>query len=56
MPGLSVLLDDELQQMRPPLRTPRSRLLSRAVLTNAITADTQIKTLVNTYWPAGAED
>jgi len=57
MPGLTVLLDDELQQMQAAADDNSVPADSKAVLTSAIAADKQIETLVNTYWPpAGAED
>lgn len=56
MPGLIVLLDDELQQMRAAAQDTSVPAASRAVLSNAITADTQIEALVNQYWPPVVDD
>jgi len=51
MPGLTVLLDDELQQMNAASDDASTPADAKAVLTDAIAADTQIKNLVNQYWP-----
>jgi hypothetical protein len=56
MPGLTVLLDDELQQLQAMAADSTVPADSKAVLTSAIAADQQIETLVNQYWPAAAED
>jgi hypothetical protein len=49
MPGLIVLLDDEIQQMTATkAQVPAA---SRPSLTAAIAADQKIETLVNTTWP-----
>jgi len=51
MPGLIVLLDDELQQMQAAAADPSIPSDSKAILTNAIAADQQIESLVNQLWP-----
>jgi hypothetical protein len=57
MPGLTVLLDDELQQMQAAADDNSIPADSKAILTSAIAADKQIETLINQYWPpTAAED
>jgi hypothetical protein len=56
MPSVSVLLDDEIQQMQATIQDTSVPAASRAVLTNALAADQQIKTRVDTLWPPVAED
>jgi hypothetical protein len=56
MPGLTVLLDDELQQMKAAAADASIPSDSKAILTNAIAADQQIETLVNQYWPPAPAD
>jgi hypothetical protein len=51
MPGLTVLLDDELQQMQAAAADNSVPSDSKAILTKAIAADQQIESLVNQYWP-----
>jgi hypothetical protein len=51
MPGLTVLLDAELQQMEATQQDTSVPSASRAALTKAIAADKQIEALVNQYWP-----
>jgi hypothetical protein len=51
MPGLTVLLDAELQQMKATQQDTSVPSASRAALSKAIAADTQIEALVNQYWP-----
>jgi hypothetical protein len=51
MPGVTVLLDDELQQMQAAAADNSMPSDSKAILTSAIAADKQIETLVNQYWP-----
>jgi hypothetical protein len=51
MPGLTVLLDDELQQMQAAAADASVPSDSKAILTSAIAADKQIENLVNQYWP-----
>jgi hypothetical protein len=51
MPGLTVLLDAELQQMKATQQDTSVPSASRAALTKAIAADTQIEALVNQFWP-----
>jgi hypothetical protein len=58
MPGLTVLLDAELQQMQAAAQDSSVPSDSKAILTGAITADKQIEALVNQWWPpapAGAD-
>jgi hypothetical protein len=54
MPGLTVLLDDEMQQMTAASADPSVPAESKAMLATAIAADTQIETLVNQTWPPAA--
>jgi hypothetical protein len=56
MPGLTVLLDDELQQMQAAAGDPSMPSDAKAILTSAIAADKQIESLVNQYWPPVADD
>jgi hypothetical protein len=56
MPGVAVLLTDELQQMQALSEDTSVPAASRAALTNAIAADNQIQTRVNTLWPPAAEE
>jgi hypothetical protein len=51
MPGLTVLLDDELQQMQAAADDTSVPADSKTILTDAIAADKQIEALVNQYWP-----
>lgn len=51
MPGLTVLLDAELQQMKAMQDDTSVPAASRAALNKAIAADTQIEALVNQFWP-----
>jgi hypothetical protein len=58
MPGLTVLLDAELQQMQAAVADNSVPSDSKAILTGAISADKQIENLVNQWWPpapAGAD-
>jgi hypothetical protein len=56
MPGLSVLIGDELQQMQALAADTTAPAASRAVLGNVIAADTQVLNKVNTWWPPAVED
>jgi len=56
MPGLTVLLDDELQQMQAAAADNSIPADSKAILTDAIAADKQIEALVNQYWPPAVDD
>ena len=56
MPGLVVLLDDEMQQMRATAQDTSVPVASKNVLTNALAADQQIETRVNTLWPPAVDD
>jgi hypothetical protein len=51
MPGLTVLLDAELQQMKATQDDTSVPAASRAALDKAVAADTQIEALVNQWWP-----
>jgi hypothetical protein len=55
MPGLIVLLDDEIQQMTATSQDASVPTASKNVLVNALAADQQIKTLVNSVWPPDVE-
>jgi hypothetical protein len=54
MPGLTALIDDELQQMQAAAADSSMPSDAKAILTSAIAADQQIESLVNTYWPPAA--
>jgi hypothetical protein len=56
MPGLAVLLGDELQQLQSLGSDTTLPVASRTALNDAIAADNQILTRVNTYWPPAIED
>ncbi len=56
MPGLSVLIGDELQQMRAVASDTSVPAASRTALGDVIAADVQIQNLVNTWWPPEIED
>jgi hypothetical protein len=56
MPGVAVLLGDELQQLQALASDTSVPAASRAALTDAIAADNQINTRVNTLWPPATED
>jgi hypothetical protein len=56
MPGVSILLGDEIQQMQAAQQDTSIPAASNAVLTNALAADNQIMTQVNTLWPPVTED
>jgi hypothetical protein len=56
MPGLAVLLGDELQQLQALSADATLPTASRSALSDAIAADNQILTRVNTYWPPATED
>ena len=56
MPGVVVLLDDEMQQMRATSQDTSVPVASKNVLTNALAADQQIETRVNTLWPPAVDD
>jgi hypothetical protein len=51
MPGLTVLIDAELQMMRATADDTSVPAASRAVLAKVIAADQQIENLVNQWWP-----
>jgi hypothetical protein len=56
MPGLALLIGDELQQMNAASADTSVPAEVKTVLTGAIAADTQVQTLVNTTWPPVVED
>ena len=56
MPGLAVLLGDEIQQMQAATQDTTIPAASRTALTAALAADQQILTRVNTLWPPATED
>jgi hypothetical protein len=56
MPGLTILLGDEIQQMQSTQQDTSVPAASSAVLTNALAADNQILNRVNTLWPPAPED
>jgi hypothetical protein len=56
MPGLAVLLGDEIQQMQAATQDTTIPAASRTALSAALAADQQILTRVNTLWPPAAED
>ena len=51
MPGLVVLIDDELQQMKAASQDSSTPADVKTMLTSAISADNQIEALVNQFWP-----
>jgi hypothetical protein len=56
MPGLTVLLDDEMQQMTATQQDTTVPAASSAVLANALAADQQIEAQVNLLWPPVVDD
>jgi hypothetical protein len=56
MPGLIVLLDDEMQQMKATQQDTTVPAASSAVLGNALAADQQIEAQVNLWWPPAPAD
>lgn len=56
MPGLAVLLADEIQQMQATVQDTTVPAASSAVVTDALAADNQIMTNVNTLWPPVVDD
>jgi hypothetical protein len=56
MPGLAVLLNDEIQQLQAMSQDASVPAASKAALTQALAADNQILTRVNTLWPPATED
>jgi hypothetical protein len=56
MPGLTVLLDAELQQIQAAAADTSVPSDAKAILTSAISADKQIENLVNQYWPPAPAD
>jgi hypothetical protein len=51
MPAVTVLLDDEMQQMKSTQQDTTVPAASSAVLANALAADQQIEAQVNLLWP-----
>ncbi|MDP9189864.1 MAG: hypothetical protein M3O25_11490 [Actinomycetota bacterium] len=56
MPGLAVLLNDEIQQMQASVQDNTVPAASNQVLSSALAADNQILTRVNTLWPPVVDD
>jgi hypothetical protein len=56
MPGVAVLLGDELQQLQSLAEDTSVPAASRAALNDAIAADNVINTRVNALWPPAAEE
>jgi hypothetical protein len=56
MPGLTVLLDDEMQQMKATQQDTTVPAASSAVLADALAADQQIEAQVNLWWPPVVDD
>lgn len=56
MPGLTVLLDAELQQMQAASDDASTPSDAKVALTKAISADKQIENLVNQWWPPAPAD
>jgi hypothetical protein len=56
MPGVAVLLNDEIQQLQAMSQDASVPAASKAALTQALAADNQILTRVNTLWPPVTED
>jgi hypothetical protein len=53
MPGLSVLIDDEIQLLQTTIDDVPAA--AKPAITKAIAADTKIQTLVNATWPPAAD-
>jgi hypothetical protein len=56
MPGLALLLGDEIQQIQATQQDTSVPAASRNVLGNVLAADNQILNRVNTLWPPATED
>jgi hypothetical protein len=56
MPGLAVLLNDEIQMIQATSQDASVPAAAKGILTNALAADNQILTRVNTLWPPVTED
>ena len=56
MPGLAVLITDEIQQMQAMSQDASVPAASRTALSSAIAADNQILNRVNTWWPPATDD
>ena len=56
MPGLAVLLNDEIQMIQATSQDASVPAAAKGILTSALAADNQILTLVNTLWPPVVDD
>jgi len=56
MPGLAVLLNDEIQMLQATSQDASVPAAAKTALTSALAADNQILTRVNTLWPPVVED
>ena len=56
MPGVALLLGDEIQQIQATQQDASVPAASKAVLGNVLAADQQILNRVNTLWPPATED
>jgi hypothetical protein len=56
MPGLSVLLGDEIQQIQATVQDASTAPAATTMLNAALAADQQIKQRVDTLWPPATED
>jgi hypothetical protein len=56
MPGVTVLLDDEMQQMTATQQDTTVPAASGAVLASALAADQQIEAQINLLWPPAPAD
>ncbi len=56
MPGVSILLADEIQQMQSTQQDTTVPAASIAVLAPALAADQQIEAQVNLLWPPVVDD
>ena len=56
MPGLSILLGDEIQQITATQQDANVPAAARATLADVLAADNLILTRVNTLWPPATED
>jgi hypothetical protein len=56
MPGVTILLDDEMQQMTSTQQDTTVPAASGAVLASALAADQQIEAQVNLLWPPVVDD
>ena len=56
MPGLAVLLNDEIQMIQATSQDASVPAAAKGILTSALAADNQILTRVNTLWPPVVDD